>query len=52
MFAELGYASPGVTFESPSGLTGDLVGEGWSITIAEVPTWRVSRKAGGGIFDD
>ena len=35
MFAELGSASPGVSFKSASGLTGDRVGESGSGDVLE-----------------
>lgn len=40
MFAEVGSASPGVSFSSPSGLTGDRVGERRSVDVLEPLTCK------------
>lgn len=48
MIDELGSASPGVSFDSRSGLTGDCVGTGRSVDESEMFLCSVSRRPGGG----
>lgn len=49
MFAELGSASPGVSFDSPSGLIGDRIGDSGSL---DEPVLLTCRGVCGEIFND